>query len=608
MGASVAKAIEDFSDAPQTLAEARLAVAAHAVLQWDCSPDAGTGTTGVWDAEATCTNRDLLSAVDEILHLKEINAFPMTSPARRRMDSALGVAMSRLMDEFLLLRVWDGSQLQGISDLRIAVERLSVSLPSSGGVWLAFPTGGSTSTGELSLSTTDELRASGGSLSSLPDVLTVSVDGTISDELDLICPASLSVLHEIALRVIRAGYTKELLHTFTKSPCHVLDRFLSILQVKCSLEADRISFEDAEWWTTEDMIKRWILATKLVGKALSVMQRQLQALSCGAFDRFKNDYFLAIARKRILILLKFADGFTSTRSPEKLMYVLDMYETLSNAVPGLLLLFTGQHAELISRHLVVVLAKLERALRIAIGGLVAKIRTDCSQAESASVGVHPLTRYAMTCVELLAPHRTELDVILANGDGDLPGAPAGGAERVTSFGSLVSELIAGLERNLEEKSALAYAEADGSRHLFLANNISFVLNRASDVASLFGDQWAARRRSWLEQHVASYVGSSWGPVVARLETPLGSSGKQKALAKFNAAFKRAHGSQVCREVPDPALRAALRKAASEMVVPAYTAFLQKNPKLGRSVRYTADNLAESLSELFEGEAEDGRKS
>jgi hypothetical protein len=45
----------------------------------------------------------------------------------------------------------------------------------------------------------------------------------------------------------------------------------------------------------------------------------------------------------------------------------------------------------------------------------------------------------------------------------------------------------------------------------------------------------------------------------------------------------------------------------ELVVPAYSAFLQKNPRLGESSRYTADDLDESLSELFEGDAaDDGR--
>jgi exocyst complex component 7 len=129
--------------------------------------------------------------------------------------------------------------------------------------------------------------------------------------------------------------------------------------------------------------------------------------------------------------------------------------------------------------------------------------TDRFGAQATGVGVHPLTRYVMTWVELLAPHRAALELILADG------APAGAAERVARFGGLVARLIEGLERNLEEKSALICADAAGgsaSWHLFLANNASFVLNRArdADVAPLLGDDWAARRRTRVDRHAASY--------------------------------------------------------------------------------------------------------
>ncbi|KAG0540619.1 hypothetical protein BDA96_03G424400 [Sorghum bicolor] len=484
----------------------------------------------------------------------------MASPARRRMDSALGVAMSRLMDEFLLLRVWDASQLQGTDGLLFAVEKLSVSLQASGGggEWPAFPTEGSASSGAFSVSASDELYASDRSLSTWPDVVTVIVDGAFSDELDLICPASLSVLREIALRVIRAGYTEELLQTFTKAPCHVLDRFLAILQLdRPSFDANRVNFEDAEWWTTEDMIKRWILATNLVGKALVVMQRQLRPKECGAFDRFKDDYFMAIAKQSIVVLLKFADGFTSTQSPEKLIYILELYEALSNSAPGLLPLFTGQHAELISRQLPVVLAKLARALRAAAHGLVTKIQADCSQAAGAmathGVGVHPLARYAMTCVELVAPHRAALDLVLASGGEGERGAATGSAERVTSFGSLVSELTTGMERNLEEKSALAFADGSPSQHLFLANNTGFVLNRAEDagVVSLLGDDWVARRRSRLEHHRASYLQASWGPVRSSLvwRRPCGAAASRRKRSQNSMPRLRKRASARLSLIP-----------------------------------------------------------
>lgn len=177
----------------------------------------------------------------------------------------------------------------------------------------------------------------------------------------------------------------------------------------CSLETNEaISYENAEWWTAVDMIRRWILATKLVGKALVAMQMQLHAQSNGAFDRFKDEYLMAIAKRSTFILLRFADGFTSTHSVEKLINVLEMYEVLGSAVPSLIQVFTGQRKELISRQVEVVLAKLARALKVMVSSLITKIRTGISSGTQTTTrgvgaGIHPLTRYTMAYVESLAP-------------------------------------------------------------------------------------------------------------------------------------------------------------------------------------------------------------
>lgn len=368
---------------------------------------------------------------------------------------------------------------------------------------------------------------------------------------------------------------------------------MSILRVECSQQ------------TAEAVIKRWTTVTKIIGKAIVAMRRQLYAQNPGAFDGFRDEYLLAIAENRILILLDFANGFTSITSHEKLVYMLGMYEALADAAPSLLLLFSGARKELIAERTQGILTKLAGAIRVMVSGVMAKIQGECMSPRTPSAaagGVHPLARDAMTCVELLARHRTTLDLILAD---------AGGGDERGSLAGVVSDLIAGLEHNLQGRLAVACADAGGSRHLFLANNISFVLSRVADadgVAAMLGAAFAARRRSRLEQHLASYAASSWGPVVALLDTPVCGRGKPaKILAEFNAAFTRTRDSEVCREVPDPVLRAVLRHALSDMVVPAYCAFLQKQPKLWKSVRYTADDLAESLSELFEGEVTDARK-
>lgn len=581
MGAAVGKPAFGVAVAPKTQAEERLALAEHALLQWTRSPGADSG---IWDAGASYTNRGLLAAVDEVLLLAAENPFPLpeAASARRRLDSAVGAAASRMVEEFLRVRVWNASLLRG------AVHRLS--LASTNQSRLIFPSAGERNS---SAGTGGVVDASDGSRSrassSVPHEVAALLDAEVWDDLDLICPAGVSVLHEIALRVVRAGCTEVLFRAFANAPCDVLDSFLSILRVECSQQ------------TTEAVIKRWTTVTEIIGKAMVAMRRQLYAQNPGAFDGFRDEYLLAIAENRILILLDFANGFTSITSHEKLVYMLGMYEALTDAAPSLLLLLSGARKEAISERTQGILTKLAGAVRIMVSGAIAKIQGDSlfPHTPSAAGGVHPLTRNAMTCVELLARHRTTLDLILA------------GADERSSLAGVVSDLIAGLERNLQRRFAVACADAGGSRHLFLANNISFVLSRVADndgVASLLGDAWAARRRSRVEQHVASYAASSWGPVVALLDTTACGRGKSaKVLAEFNAAFNRSRDSEMCREVPDPVLRAVLRNAVSEMVVPAYCSFLQKQPKLGKSARYTADDLVELLSELFEGESTDGMK-
>ncbi|KAK3162770.1 hypothetical protein QOZ80_1BG0093510 [Eleusine coracana subsp. coracana] len=193
-----------------------------------------------------------------------------------------------------------------------------------------------------------------------------------------------------------------------------------------------------------------------------------------------------------------------TSSHEKLPYILGMYEALSDASPSLLLVLYGEHKALVSERIQGTLTNLGDLAKTMTRGLVAKVVLyDSSHGLwGADDGVHPLTRYVMTRVEQeLAPYRTVLGLILAT-SGDVNGA----AERVTTFGGLVEELIEALERNLEKISALnAGGSASAAAHLFLANNISFVLNRAADadVAPVLGDEWVALRRSKLERHAAS---------------------------------------------------------------------------------------------------------
>jgi hypothetical protein len=173
------KAVEDLvSSGGTTQAEDRLTVAERVIVEFKYRRMSGSGTSrGIWDAQATCTNRSLLAAVNEIIFLKETHAFPMASIAGHRMDSVLRAAMTHLMKELLSLRIWDGSQLEGRTSLHFTIEKLpaAVSMTMTAGVSspaLGFLTDSTTAktvrtnTGEVSFSTTYELYSRPGLMSS----------------------------------------------------------------------------------------------------------------------------------------------------------------------------------------------------------------------------------------------------------------------------------------------------------------------------------------------------------------------------------------------------------------------------------------------------------
>ncbi|GJM92268.1 hypothetical protein PR202_ga08719 [Eleusine coracana subsp. coracana] len=348
------------------------------MLQWNRSPGSNSG---IWDANGNCTNGGLLAVVDEVLLLAEEDPFPAESSSdRRKLDSVVAFAVFRMMEEFRRVRVWNSSQL--LADVNL---QPLACLPSADERGNSSSTGYTTST----TSTGGDIYASDGSRFrvSRSDEVAILMDGEFLDEIDLICPAGVSVLHEIAQRVIRAGGTEEFLQAFATAPCDVLDSFLPI----------------RPWehfcWTTA----RWSAVTKFIESAVLAMRRQLYAQPSGAFDSFRDEYLLSVAEWRILVLLDFADNFTRVTAHEKLVDTLTVYEALCDAAPGLLLLFSGTSKQLVPERTQGILTKLADVIRTMASGLMARVQNDSFQIPHAIVGVHPLTWYTMACVKDLAP-------------------------------------------------------------------------------------------------------------------------------------------------------------------------------------------------------------
>ncbi|KAM0839070.1 hypothetical protein ACQ4PT_060557 [Festuca glaucescens] len=238
--------------------------------------------------------------------------------------------------------------------------------------------------------------------------------------------------------------------------------------------------------------------------------------------------------------------------------------------------------------------------------------------------IHPITRYVMNYLRLLVVYSDTLDKLL---DDDAAGDDAshGGADEdeeylqsLTPLGRRLVKLMSYLEANLEEKSKLY--EDGALQCIFSMNNTLYIVQKVKDseLGRILGDQWTRRRRGKIRQNSKSYLRISWTKVLSYLKDDGHSGGSGNSLGNstsrikekfknFNFAFDETYRTQTLWKVPDPQLREELKISISENVIPAYRAFVGRYGSLvdngrssGKYIKYTAEDLENQLSDLFEG--------
>lgn len=215
MGGAVGKPTKDFAGAPEINRE----LPPDFAVWRDRSPGA---EPGIWEADGNFVDRSLLGAADEVLLLMVDDMPPY---GRLHHHGTIDAVMFQLVEEFQRVRVWNASEL------RVAIDRIALALLSHEPLMVhpsALDRCGTTSTGDRSSTVSTDgsrSRVSWGGLDAVAAVM--DLDGEFFDDLDLVCPTGVSVLHEIAQRVILADRTEDLLQEFRDARCDVLDRYYS---------------------------------------------------------------------------------------------------------------------------------------------------------------------------------------------------------------------------------------------------------------------------------------------------------------------------------------------------------------------------------------------
>ncbi|KAG9441719.1 hypothetical protein H6P81_017573 [Aristolochia fimbriata] len=379
--------------------------------------------------------------------------------------------------------------------------------------------------------------------------------------------------------------------------------------------------DQMEWESLETAISLWIEHFELAVKRVLKSEKELcNRVLSGLMDGVLwAECFVKIADKIMAVFFRFGEGVArSSKEPQKLFKLLDLFESLDKMKPEFSRVFEGEAgADICSRF-----RELEKLL----------VHSSCRvfwefglQIEGNQDGFPPgdgsvtkLVRYAVNYLKYLASenYRSPMARILRT-------------EQVWKMGMLskpetdedvlresISNVMEALRRNVEDKKSRYHG--DGVLpHVFSMNAYWYVYMRVkgSDLGSLVGEQWLkATFKTAAEESAYRYQNQAWGPAVECLGVEADGQGDSRegevgaagtvARARLEAFLR---GIEECSElhrsayvIPDVDLRAQIRDAVVKLVVPTYASFIQSHAHLLHARSYlSTESVRQLVGQAFE---------
>ncbi|EOY22076.1 hypothetical protein QUC31_007551 [Theobroma cacao] len=430
---------------------------------------------------------------------------------------------------------------------------------------------------------------------------------------DLVHADAIPDIKSIAKVMFTSDYGQEFCEAFIGVQKEALEQYFA------TLEVGKLTIEDVlkmEWTSMSSEMNKWTWSMKIIFRVYLASEKWLCDLVLGDFGSVNPFCFLEISKSIILCLLNFGEAIAmGPHQPEKLLRLLDMYETLADLLLDIDTLFSEEVGSFVRIAFHELLERLGDSAAAAFKAFGIAISSNRSLYPLPGGGVHPLNKYVMNYIRMFPEYCDTLNLLLKDQD-------AGAANPVTEpeYGQNVSlstscpiachlrSITSSLESNLQKKSKLYKNEA--LQHIFLMNNVHYVVQKVkgSELRLFFGDEWIRKHNAKFQQYATNYERATWSSVVSLLkdDNP-GSSSMSKSTFKerckgFSVAFEEVYKSQTSWCIPDPQLREDLRISTSLKVVHAYRTFLGRNPAHidDKCVKHTAEDVEKLLLDLFEG--------
>lgn len=423
--------------------------------------------------------------------------------------------------------------------------------------------------------------------------------------IDALPSATINDLHEMAKRMLGAGFGKACSHVYSACRREFLEESMSRLGLQ------KLSIEEVHkmpWQELEDEIDRWIKAANVALRILFPSERRLCDRVFFGFSSAADLSFMEVCRGSTIQLLNFADAIAiGSRSPERLFKVLDVFETMRDLMPEFESVFSDQFCSVLRNEALTIWKRLGESIRGIFMELENLIRRDPAKAAVPGGGLHPITRYVMNYLRAACRSRQTLEQVFEESNG----VPSKDSTLLTVQMSWIMEL---LESNLEVKSKVYKDPA--LCYVFLMNNGRYIVQKVKDgdLGLLLGDDWIRKHNAKVRQYHMNYQRSSWNKMLGLLKvdnTPAGMNGLGKTmkekLKQFNMQFDeicKAHSTWV---VFDEQLREELKISLARLLVPAYGNFIGRFQNLGdigknadRYIKYGVEDIEARINELFKG--------
>ncbi|KAK8511359.1 hypothetical protein V6N13_013773 [Hibiscus sabdariffa] len=430
---------------------------------------------------------------------------------------------------------------------------------------------------------------------------------------DLVRADVIPDIKSIAKVMFTSNYGPEFCEAFIGVRKEALEQYSAIL------ETEELGIEDVlkmEWTSMSSKMNKWTWSMKIIVQVYLASEKRLCDLVLGDFGSVSSFCFLEISKATILCLLNFGEAIAmGPHQPEKLLRLLDMYETLADLLRDIDTLFSEEASSFVRLQFHVLLERFGVSSIAAFEAFQVAISSNGSLYPFPGGGVHPLNKYVMNYISMLPEYCNTLNLLLKDQHVDVADQvtdPDNGPNLSLSTSCPMSchlrSITSSLESNLYRKSQLYKDEA--LQHIFLMNNIHYLVQKVkgSELRLFFGDEWIRKHNGKFQQHANNYERATWSSVICFLKddnpgsSPVLKSTFKEQCRGFSIAFEEVYKTQTSWCIPDPQLREDLRISTSLKVVLAYRTFLGRNPAHieDKCVKHTVEHVEKQLLDLFEG--------